>query len=321
MWIKEPDLISTVPRFKDPLYGRNNDNMNSEPARTIFGEYSYQIPAISKLVERLEPFRYHFMPEDMYRRFLAESPMPYTAQSIYCTEILRRAHIAAVTSLIRADRWLKGILNAFDQNNYYVFAACFRGFLEFSADSHYVLAPIPRTLSEIAEPLCICLNKVPRTELYLFNELEDRLIHYSHARRIGKSEAVPPTHKAKTMREYLDYLQEHGEAALHDFYSELCEITHPAADSVLCMLETTDGSNITMNKEFDRDMMIYLSQRNSASTYWLFAQCISPALMTLGLINLMGIPELKTAALDHIDLSNVGRWSEFSEKVSRAFGV
>ena len=293
----------------------------AETAKLIFGDYGYQIPLIRDLVSRLEPFTYYFMPDDAFLELLQEATDPYESQSIYCSEILQRAHLAAIVSLVRADRWLNGVIHGFVTENLFVFAAALRGFLESSADTHYVLAPVPRDFSEKAEMLQKCLTKIPRTELYLFPELEDRLIHFSHGRKIGKSEHAPESHRAKTMRYYIDYLQEHGDAGLHDFYSEMCEITHPAADSVLCMLDTTDGSNIQFNKNFDGVYMLHLLTRYRASTDWLFAQCISPALMTLGLIIMMNLPELKTEALDRIDLKKVGKWIEFRDKVASAFST
>jgi len=288
---------------------------------TIFDGYGYLIPAISTAVANLETFQYRFMTEQSYRKLIEESPDPYEAQQVYCFEILERAHIAAVTSLIRADRWLKGVLNAFRDNNFFVFTSSFRGFLESCADTHYVLAAVPRTISDTSEQLYECLHRVPRSEIYIFQPLEDRLIHYSHGRKVGKTELTPDSHKAKTMKDYLTYLQQESNGPIHDFYSELCEVTHPAADSVWCMLTGLDESTIVLNKKFDREAIISMCRQNATSLDWLFGQCISPALMTLGLINLMNIKELQTSAIDHVDLSNVGRWNEISQKVTSVFAV
>lgn len=290
--------------------------------RVIFGDRNNQVVTlIGDCNADLESFCYHFMPEEDFRHLLRTSADPYEAQSVYCNELIQRAHIAAIASLLRAERWLSGIIDAFISENLYVFAAAFRGFLESSADSHYVLAPVPREISDKAEILHKCLRKIPREEVYIFKELEDRLIHFSHARKIKKPETAADSHYAKTMRYYLDYLEQYRDAGLHEFYSELCEITHPAADSVLCMLKTMDGAHVQLNKNFDKESINSLLKRYRLSTDWLFANCISPALFTLGLINLMNIPELRTSAMERIDLRSVGKWSEFSEKVSRAFSV
>lgn len=287
----------------------------------IFNGFSYLVSAIFKIVADFETFEYRFMAEQSYRDLIANSTDPYDAQQICTAEIVQRAHVAAVTSLIRADRWLKGIVDAFEKDNLFAFAACFRGFLESCADSHYALGPVPRAFATHAEAFHECLNKIPRREIYHFDDLEDRLIHYSHGRKLSKSELAPESHRARHIRDYLEYLQKHGGETTQDFYAELCEVTHPAADSVWCMLRSADGLTIELNKDFDTDAITSVCKRNETTIDWLFKQCIGPAFGTLGLINLMNIKELQTSALRHIDLSITGKWVEFSAKVSSAFAI
>jgi hypothetical protein len=85
----------------------------SKKLEPIFGGFSYLASAILKIVNDFEPFEYHFMPEQLYRDLMTRDPLE--AQQACCFEILQRAHIAAVTSLVRNERWLKGVMSAYEK--------------------------------------------------------------------------------------------------------------------------------------------------------------------------------------------------------------
>ena len=46
---------------------------------------------------------------------------------IYWVEMLERAHLAAVTAILRSRRWLAAVLSTFSEKNALAFAAVFRG--------------------------------------------------------------------------------------------------------------------------------------------------------------------------------------------------
>ena len=86
-------------------------------AERIFDGYGYLASAISAVVNDFEPFNYSFMPEMEYRDLLERETDPYESDRVCLIEILQRAHLAATTSLVRADRWINGIYQADDANN------------------------------------------------------------------------------------------------------------------------------------------------------------------------------------------------------------
>ncbi|MBV9241857.1 MAG: hypothetical protein JO314_07610 [Acidobacteria bacterium] len=285
----------------------------------IFDGYGYVASTVTNVVSTLKRYRYSFMPEKEFRDLVERSTDPYETDRICLTEILERAHLAATTSLVRADRWIRGIYLSDDANNYILFTAAFRGLLESCADAHYALATVPRTLAEHAEKMFEALNLVPRSNSYMFQKLEDRLIHFSHGRRVRKEELAPDSHSALHMRDYINYLQDSDAGPIHGFYSELCEVTHPAHDSVWCMLPKLDDSSWQLDVTFDRSLIGSLCLRHREAIAQFFPRGVAPSLMILGLINHMGLEHLKTPEMDHVDLSLIGRYQEFRAKIASAF--
>lgn len=291
----------------------------SKSLEPIFGGFSYLVSAIFKIAEDFEPFEYHFMPEQLYRDLMTRDPIE--AQQVCCSEILQRAHIAAVTGLVRYDRWLKGVVAGYENDNLFVFSSSFRGFLESGADTHYALATAPGALANNAECWYECLNKIRMWDISQIQGFEDRLIHYSHGRdRRNVTEMDPSSHRARHMREYIEYF-DFGSPAVRAFYGDLCEITHPAMDSVFCMLASDNGESFGLRRKFDHDAMNSLRKKNEQAIDWLFTQCIGPCLLTLGLINLMGIDRLKTDALRHVDLELIPNWTKRRHEITSVFVV
>ena len=69
--------------------------------------------------------------------------------------------------------------------------------------------------------------------MMISKELEDTLIHFTHARKLSKGEDAPSTHRARQPWEYIKRIEEMNNNGVKELYSELCELVHPAADSVL----------------------------------------------------------------------------------------
>jgi hypothetical protein len=156
------------------------------------------------------------------------------AMRVYWTEMLYRVHLAVATSLIRHQRWLAGALQAGLDQNLFPFGSCLRGFIESAADSRHTLIQVPFTLAENSRAIDRALAGLLETGL-LIEELEDRLVHYSHARRLtkGEQEQAPAYLRAKPAAEYISAFEGGLREQLREFYGRLCEVTHPAALSVM----------------------------------------------------------------------------------------
>jgi hypothetical protein len=68
-------------------------------------------------------------------------------QPMYWFEILQRAHLSALASLLRAKRWAEGTLAGIAQPNLLATAAALRGLIEAAADTVHGIGGVPQTLA------------------------------------------------------------------------------------------------------------------------------------------------------------------------------
>jgi hypothetical protein len=61
--------------------------------------------------------------------------------------------------------------------------------------------------------------------------LEDMLVHFQFARNLKKGEAALGTHKAESAAKYISVI-DHEDSPVKGLYSELCQVVHPAAQSL-----------------------------------------------------------------------------------------
>ncbi len=206
------------------------------PAR-IFGPVASLVREVCAAEPRLRGFQYSYMSPSDYQSLL-QADLP-AAMRVYWLEIIYRGHYAALTSLLRTVGWLESTIAAPSANRLLGFAASFRGLLEALADTHDAIGMTVVNLADshalIHHALSGMLDAVA-----VHQDLEDALIHFTHARRLTKLDSAPPAHRAKPTTEYLKALEEAGGARVLDCYRALCEVTHPAAPSTFLYSET-DG--------------------------------------------------------------------------------
>jgi hypothetical protein len=157
---------------------------------------------------------------------------------IYWNELLDRVHFASVISLLRAKAWFDGMFSGVRDENFHSFAACMRGLIESVGDSCHCLLGVPAQLKSKSSLIARALSgraDIHEHERYLEEELEVRMIHFSHARGTRREEKVPDAakHRAKHVRDYLDILKDGPAAQLIPVYEQLCDISHPASNSNL----------------------------------------------------------------------------------------
>lgn len=161
----------------------------------VFGpEYVHFVHVVEELSRSLIGFKYRFMPKEDYEKLKKTDKKE--AAYVYWLEILYRAHSAAVTSIMRNHRWMKGALLAAGQNNYLLTMAAFRGFIESAADTDIGLRDVPLTLAECSKVIEQALQRNFCNPVEV-NTLEDKLIHYAFARKLPKNSEYPESHRAK----------------------------------------------------------------------------------------------------------------------------
>lgn len=211
------------------------DHRKAAEFSVLFGPDAVHLVAgtrqvIAELVEK--PIPYEFMPNEDWRK-LAHKDVA-SANRVFVEELLYRTHIAATTSLVRAFRWAEGCATAYADQLYLPFCSSCRGLLEAVSDAGYTLRAVPAALATNFQTLELSLRGRVNT-LINAAELENSLVHYTEARRLDKIEKkeLPESFQPQQAKKYIEEtLEKYEPFGFTDWYSELCETTHPASDSV-----------------------------------------------------------------------------------------
>jgi hypothetical protein len=263
------------------------------------------LPILKQLVSAERSFRYTYVPSVQYGK-IAD---PQERSRIYWYEILERAHFGATASLIRLDRWLQAMDAAATAENFLAFAASFRGLIESTADARFALGDVPIGIAStfrLAQDALLRKAKV----FALAKDLEDDLIHFSHARKLKKDEPSPDTHSAKTMREYLEKLQRAPTGPLFKCYEELCNVTHPAATSVLYLLDKADDGALVFSPRADERSIVDLCNRGGTVVTFCVSEGLMLPIVILRILNRFELAELRTPGVEGIVMDDIALWRE-----------
>jgi hypothetical protein len=110
--------------------------------------------------------------------------------------MLLRIHLACCISLRRHGEWLNALLAAIQAKSLFAACAAYRGFLESAADSVYSLGAAPMMLASNLTAIINCLKKRRMDTVIASKELEDRLIHFTHGRKLERGKNPDPVHAA-----------------------------------------------------------------------------------------------------------------------------
>jgi hypothetical protein len=208
---------------------------------------------------------------------------------VYLLGVLERCHLTSITSLARANSWLKSSLSELESGNLLGFSASLRGLLEATADTHDVSDIMVNQLYNLFPFIYLRVKQRNNTAPpVVLKFLEDRLIHFSYARRQAKGSVPMPEHTNKTNAQYIKAIEDSGAVGAKDLYQLLCELTHPAAPSVGCFL-----------KESERDIVLDFSQEDhiinkiiteySETIKSLVTKTVNSALVSIILLRKLGV--------------------------------
>lgn len=199
---------------------------------------------------------YPFMQMDYFIELMQAKPA--RGVSVYWNEILYRSHYSAACALLRARKWMSGVMLAKGANNFYLYISSLRSLLESCADIFYTFEAIAPTLSD-PHNFDIIYRIIKRAGINDMEKeivevskiggyLEEKLIHFEFADT--KKKADQPAHAAKTAKFYIEHLESAFKAqgisldeSLYDCYREFCSIIHPGQESVQFFLTGMEGLN------------------------------------------------------------------------------
>jgi hypothetical protein len=299
-----------------------NDVRRMEPNTTprelaqILGEDAASfVSLLVNVVARFTEHRYEFMSQTRYGELLQTSPSE--AMHIYWLEILYRANFASSVSLLRSKRWLDGLIIAARYENYVLFMASLRGFLESAADSFHSLQDVPTLLAD-SHAVVRKAIKGQLSQMVLSTDLENTLIHFTHARRLEKDEHAPSSHRARQIKEYLESLAIGGDYRLAECYRELCEVTHPAASSVMCfaqMGQDSIGTIYELVSQPDSDHIRHFCESYRDVMLRIVSLGVMPPLVTLRLINEFDERSLLTEAVTNVGIEGHNVWKQIAARL------
>ncbi|MDB4609680.1 hypothetical protein OAH46_01175 [Verrucomicrobia bacterium] len=237
------------------------------------------------------------------------------ANEQYWKEILFKVHFASLASIIRNYSWLKGMATAYEDQNFLLYCSSFRSLIESAADSYDALNNVAMTLSENYHVINDALLRKSKN-LSICKELEDQLIHFSHARRIGRKEAAPQSHRAKPATTYIKALDQSLSHNFYECYSELCQYTHPAAQSVSYMMRPINTSKFLFSPGREQQKIIEITKKYEKLIVPLLALSFNPAFLCLKVLKRLPIKNCHCHHIDQIGMSGIKAWSTICKNMN-----
>lgn len=145
------------------------------------------------------------------------------AGRVYWTETLYRAYMASVASIFRTTRWIQVAIREHDAGSLYGCVSACRSLIESAGDIGHSLNPVAHTLARIRDAIKAEIAGKAGETMLLSDDLENALIHFTHARKLAKTEMAPDSHKAKRSFQYIDMVERMKIVGVKTFYAKLCE--------------------------------------------------------------------------------------------------
>jgi hypothetical protein len=271
---------------------------------------------VDRIVRNSGRVSHTFMEEEEFREICrSDSAM---ASKIYWYELLARAHIGAHLSLSRTSTWLSAVDIAWRAANVLLYAAAMRGLLESRADSWFTFRFVPMTLANHHyHTLRAIRGKSKRVAV--MPEIEDALIHFTHARRLQKEKKgeAPKSHEAMTIQNYLRSLDADYEKAAV-LYERLCSLTHPSAESLAPFIGDSTRSTWRLTQRDQKQ----IAKDLHAAFYDVFSDILIKALnlplTLLKLLNTFKEPSLFTPTMGAAEARNIPIWPKIQRAIERS---
>ncbi len=278
---------------------------------TLFGTDAARfIGMIDALALTSYKTRYIFTSANEFERILRNEPSK--GMQIYWGEILARAHLTAVTAILRSRHWITAAVAAAEDKNLLAFAAALRGLIESAADASSSLGSIPRTLARDHGQIDRALSGELGQTFFVVSQIEDELIHFSYARHLTKTElaGAPASHRARKVRDYIEVLEKGHVTNVIECYRTLCDFTHPGASSVWMWLSPINELEVDLASNQDESVISHFLGEYQKTFLELLMFAFNPAIVTLNVLNYFPLERFLVPALLSWDLSGIPLWQK-----------
>lgn len=275
-----------------------------------------QISQQQALISTLNRPTYRFIGMDQYTQLTLTNRRE--ANKVYWTEILARAHMAAVTATLRSNQWVNAIDLAAKNSNALAFAANLRGLIESAADTATSQNLVCRVLAEHHSGIENCIAAKHGEGFYISEELENELIHFLYARKLEKGDDSPKSHRAKSVRAYLTVLEAAQIDGVADTYSTLCDMTHPGMLSIRIWLKEESNGECRIQGGQEDKIIEGLARRYPNLLRELLLLAFNPPILVLSILNYFSLPEFHTPSLRKCRLSEIKAWERMQKSLRGA---
>jgi hypothetical protein len=276
-------------------------------------ELRYTLAIVERIAKDLDGIEHAFMEPEEFKKLLHANTS--AASQIYWREILARVHIGSHISLLRTRSWMSGVDAAWTAGNAMLYAAAFRGLLESTADSWFSFSRIPMTLATDHYRILRTING-KSSQMHIAPEIEDSLIHFTHARRLDKNmkATVPKSHEAKQIQTYLQSFGSDFEEVAH-VYDRLCAFTHPSAESLMLFVEDYNASAWRL-KDWDQRAFVSELHRQFSNVFSdVLMKAFNVPMALLKLLNTFKQTSIATRAVESVDLRLIPVWRQMEDAI------
>ncbi|WP_280157470.1 hypothetical protein P5616_010610 [Priestia aryabhattai] len=276
--------------------------MSSE-IRQVFGSDGEKFFTIlNSICDVMKGVKYGFADPNSLEEVLKEDVV--SGQQLLWFDVLQHSHFISCASLLRTKRWMDGIRYGAAEGNYIVFASSLRGLIESTADSYYAMRYIGKTLTDYFAQISLTLQgKVMKKDgkivMFSSDPIDVIIEHFIHAKKMSDTDIARRTqgmseelanrfkevNQAKEPWRYIQILKEQEFGNLSPVYKELCEVTHPAGDSVTLFLGENPGHIYNLNVVNDEEKIQSFIRKFRPIISKLLVPSINPSLIALSVIN------------------------------------
>lgn len=281
----------------------------------IFGEYfdSAKIEdIINSIYSELQDntYEYGYLNIDVYTDIMKQGNEGVKlGMYVYYYEIIQRAYLTAVTGFLRFYNWINGVEYSLSSNNTIIFASSLRGLIESSCDLYDALENIPLNLAEHFKLIKSALNK-ELEKVCVVKDIEDQLIHFQYTSKKNKtnySGVNKNIYNPKSAKDYISSTNlEHLD--LYKCYSDLCEITHPAENSISIFINNK-GNVLSINTGSSDEIKKFVSSY-SKDLSELLERTFNLLIIFFKTINLFNIEKLTLKYLENINCTSIPMWKK-----------
>lgn len=291
-----------------------NSTSSQSIRRTLFSKSALFLELVDELIPNATTHHYSFVEDASFREWRDSANFSFAEQNhILALELLDKAHLAAITSLVRTKRWADGACLLYDAANFLRWASCARGLIESAGDIIDGLLNIAPTLAKNHRAISRCLSGDP-DNVYKFAEPEAVLDHFVLA-KWGRDKNSVLTAKANV--DYIRLLESVAPGVVKA-YQRLCSVTHPSSDSINFLFDQNTETNEGLRLEVRSDpkaITDFLSEFPTTIPTALMMSC-NPPLLILRVLHKFSIHP-KLPMLKKLNWSEIPAWADIERSLNR----